>query len=324
MVDPPGQSLYSDTGRSGSFENLRERFRLCEQVAANSCFAPFAFPIAVRIAATVKVELLPVERLLFSSELTLVGQFDCAVKSPFFTDSGPAQNYLVVFPRTSVEIRHDSRAAFVSTPTNVNFYNKGQKYVRHDRIGDDDRCDWIAIAPQVLSERIPAKGSRFFSRASVIASPATFAMERRYVRDLTSGSLDSLEAEERAIRIVNSALEDASISAGEREVTALQRSAVEDAKALLASSKESDQSLGSIARTVGISPFHLCRSFSRVTGVTLVRYRTELRLRRALDDFSEARRSLTEIALDYGFSSHAHFTSAFTRSFGAPPSRLLS
>jgi AraC-like DNA-binding protein len=40
----------------------------------------------------------------------------------------------------------------------------------------------------------------------------------------------------------------------------------------------------------------------------------------ALPRATEPRASLTELALDLGFSSHSHLTAAFHREFGVPPS----
>ena len=78
--------------------------------------------------------------------------------------------------------------------------------------------------------------------------------------------------------------------------------------------------LTSIARAVDCSVFHLCRSFRRATGLTLHAYRDEVRLRLALERLERGERDLSRLALDLGYSSHSHFTAAFRRSFGAPPS----
>jgi AraC-like DNA-binding protein len=52
-------------------------------------------------------------------------------------------------------------------------------------------------------------------------------------------------------------------------------------------------------------------------------YRTELRLRHALERLLERREHITQIALDLGFSSHSHFTAAFRRAFGLTPSAFI-
>jgi AraC-like DNA-binding protein len=50
------------------------------------------------------------------------------------------------------------------------------------------------------------------------------------------------------------------------------------------------------------------------------RFIHRLRLRAALDLLPEYRRDITRLALDLGYSSHSHFTYAFRREFGFPPS----
>ena len=49
------------------------------------------------------------------------------------------------------------------------------------------------------------------------------------------------------------------------------------------------------------------------------RYLVQLRLARALVELPHTN-DLTMLALDLGFSSHSHFTAAFRRAFGSPPS----
>lgn len=78
-------------------------------------------------------------------------------------------------------------------------------------------------------------------------------------------------------------------------------------------------SLEQIARTVGVSAVYLTQEFSRSEGVPLYRYQLGLRLNRALFELTTYD-SITELALDLGFSSHSHFTSVFRRAFGVTPS----
>ena len=82
-----------------------------------------------------------------------------------------------------------------------------------------------------------------------------------------------------------------------------------------------NESLGTIARAVDTSVFHLCRIFRRRTGLTIHEYRNQLRLRHALDRLKDSPDLLT-IALDLGYSGHSHFTAAFRRHFGDVPSRV--
>ena len=79
--------------------------------------------------------------------------------------------------------------------------------------------------------------------------------------------------------------------------------------------------LGDVARTVGASAAYLTDVFRRFEGLPLHRYALRLRLSRALAELSHAN-DLTDLALDLGFSSHSHFSSAFRRAFGCTPSEF--
>jgi len=62
--------------------------------------------------------------------------------------------------------------------------------------------------------------------------------------------------------------------------------------------------------------------FRRQTGFSLHQYRTQLRLRLALERLPESAGSLTSLAFELGFASHSHFTDTFRREFGVAPSAV--
>ena len=76
--------------------------------------------------------------------------------------------------------------------------------------------------------------------------------------------------------------------------------------------------MADIGGAVGVSPVYLTQVFQQVEGLPLYRYHLQLRLARALDllgDYSD----LTGLALDLGFSSYSHFSSAFKQAYGQTP-----
>lgn len=79
--------------------------------------------------------------------------------------------------------------------------------------------------------------------------------------------------------------------------------------------------LDDLARELGVSGVYLTQSFTRSEGMPLYRYLMQLRLSRALIELPH-RDSITDLALDLGFSSHSHFTAAFRASFGLTPSEF--
>src|SRR4030095_7294495 len=100
------------------------------------------------------------------------------------------------------------------------------------------------------------------------------------------------------------------------------RDLVDATRVVLARRFRDRLSLGDIARAVFSSPFHLDRVFRRETGTSLHRQLTRLRLRHALEHLADCKPDLTMLALDLGFSSHAHFSHAFRREFSCTPSEF--
>jgi AraC-like DNA-binding protein len=98
------------------------------------------------------------------------------------------------------------------------------------------------------------------------------------------------------------------------------RDLAEAAKLALNQRLQSPPSLGELGRAFACSPFHLSRTFSRTVGVSLRRYLGRLRVRAAADRLAAGAHDLTQLALELGFADHSHFTNAFRREWGVPPS----
>jgi AraC family transcriptional regulator len=83
---------------------------------------------------------------------------------------------------------------------------------------------------------------------------------------------------------------------------------------------ESDLSLEALAKESRYSPTHFIRMFHVATGQTPHNYVLHLRVERARQLLANSRLSLTEIALECGFSSHSHMTRVFHQLLGVTPS----
>ncbi|MCL1854326.1 MAG: helix-turn-helix transcriptional regulator [Clostridia bacterium] len=75
-----------------------------------------------------------------------------------------------------------------------------------------------------------------------------------------------------------------------------------------------------IARENGYSEFHMTRKFKELSGISLREYLRKRRLAFALIDLRDTGKSILDIAVDYGFSSHAAFCRSFKAAYGIPPS----
>lgn len=79
--------------------------------------------------------------------------------------------------------------------------------------------------------------------------------------------------------------------------------------------------LKTVADVAGFSAFHFHRIFRSLTGETLNQFVKRVRLERALYLMSHVPgRSLTDVALDCGFTSSSDFSRSFRKRFGSPPS----
>ena len=82
-------------------------------------------------------------------------------------------------------------------------------------------------------------------------------------------------------------------------------------------------SVEALAKIAGFSTYHYYRVFSSMVGLSVIGYVTKRKLQFALFELSNGKK-IVDIAMDYGFETHAGFTKAFKRYFGYPPSSYRS
>lgn len=274
----------------------------------------------------------PLDRVIFATESVVAAKFRCGVRDPRFRDSGPASHHAVTFPRTAVWIRYAGSTSFVADPTISTIYNPGQEYTRRELNPDGDRCDWLGVAADVarsiaasIEPRTQDSPHRPFARYAARVDTRLYLAQRRLFARLERGNVDPLEAEERIIdyvaAVIGSSHRDSqprnTPPASEAHYDLVQRARAENARSL-----GERIGLTQLAAALHSSPFHLCRVFRCVTGMTLHDYRIDLRLRVALERMSEPGADLSRIALDLGFSSHSHYSSVLRRRYGDTPSAI--
>jgi AraC-like DNA-binding protein len=262
-----------------------------------------------------------------------IGEFRCPVGHPSFRDSGPIQECIVVFPRTSVWIRHEGSDPFVADPNVVTIYNRLQVYDRLPLSSEGDRSDWFALSDDLAREVTAA----FDPAAAWAERPFRFEWARSvaplYLRQRTllqrakRGEVDSLELEEEVMSIVAEVLarayrEQPRPLARRASAARRRRDLTEATRAELLRDPRLNRSMQDLGRSLGTSPFHLCRVFRAVTGMTIHRYRSELRVRLALEMLEDSRDNISAVAHDLGFVSHSHFVRAMREHVGATPSAV--
>ena len=158
-----------------------------------------------------------------------------------------------------------------------------------------DQERWIALLPHPPT---PQAARRLWYRSKVLQLMAEFFFIRRGEDELFCDRQKRL-ARERVDRVIG----------------------------LLKEHLADPPGLDAIGREAGCSPFHLSRTFSRETGMTIPQYLRKLRIERAAELLRTGRYNVTEAALEVGYSSLSHFSQAFCQLIGCcpalyPPKRL--
>ncbi|MGZ4808814.1 MAG: helix-turn-helix transcriptional regulator, partial [Thermoanaerobaculia bacterium] len=160
---------------------------------------------------------------------------------------------------------------------------------------------------------------RAHTRLHAIPTARSFLIQQRLVQRLSSSQADPLDAEDSAWLAVDEFCYVFG-KAPVPDVSQRTRRAVLHAQELISANYHEPLPLSAVAAHAGMSQFHLCRAFRRMTGIGMHRFQVVVRLRMALDRLDHGSRDLTELALDLGFSDHSHFCGAFRREFGMSPS----
>ncbi|HEX8878932.1 MAG TPA: AraC family transcriptional regulator [Candidatus Acidoferrum sp.] len=98
--------------------------------------------------------------------------------------------------------------------------------------------------------------------------------------------------------------------------------AVEKALWFIESHFAGEITLEEIAKTAGVSRFHMTRAFGTATGLSIMRYVRGRRLTEAAKALSRGAPDILSLALDAGYGSHEAFTRAFRDEFGVTPEMI--
>lgn len=104
---------------------------------------------------------------------------------------------------------------------------------------------------------------------------------------------------------------------GKPQTRALSRTALHRLAIHIESNLDTD--VGQMAEVAGFSRFYFISAFRQASGSTPHQYLIGRRLGKARQLLRKTTWPVTEIALECGFSSHAHLTAAFSRHFGMAP-----
>jgi AraC family transcriptional regulator len=227
----------------------------------------------------------------------------------------------LVFPYRGVFVHHAGRAETVAEANQVVFLNEDEPYrISHPLNGGDSSLS-IWIEPAALLELAPdddllVKGRPVFNRPRVRIDARAQSLMARLRHGLNRGVMPALEAETLTLALARRALGER-VSPNRARSVGRQKLA-DRAKLLLSSDLGRRWTLADVAGDMGVSPVYLTQVFQQVEGLPLYRYHLQRRLARALDLLGD-RTDLTGLALDLGFSSYSHFSTAFKRAYYQTP-----
>ena len=229
------------------------------------------------------------------------------------------------FPRRAFVVTPGHRRA---TPTVlhaglVSFARPEVEYTRRRIDPAGEQSDWLWLRRDLREELV---GSPTSKRGAWLrpVSPRDQLRQRALhalARADADGRLDPAEVESRALDLVRGLGLRVADSGAPPERS---RARIQGVIEVLAADPRRRRSTAELAALAGLTPSHFCVVFRHATGRTVSDYLAGLRLCAGLDRLRERASDLTHLALDLGFSSHAHFSARFRRQFGCTPSQARS
>jgi len=227
----------------------------------------------------------------------------------------------IVFPYRGIYARHLGRDEVIAEPNQVLFFNRSESYRISHPVEGGDACLSIVVREDLLRELVPREHLHdgdvvAFRKQRLGIDPRAQVLMALLRHSLLTNAIETLEAETLTLTLIRRAL-------GERAAQATRESygrqkLVDRAKLVLSSDVSRRWTLAEIGAAVGVSPVYLTQTFAQVEGMPLYRYQLRLRLARALDLLG-THDDLSAVALEAGFSSHSHFSSAFRQVYGRTP-----
>lgn len=277
-------------------------------------------------------------RPLHESPILSVHDYCCHIAHTGLGSEEESDVNNIVLMRHGAFSRHFGRRSVTADVNQAVFFSRESTYRVSHPSDCGDRGTVFTVSPRVLNDIVreldPAIDEHPDQPFRFVTGPCdsnVFWRHRELVQRLESTESNPPEplwADVTALQLVADVLESAFVHRGvtrkpKREGTGADHAdRTEAAKAYLAAKLSERITLDDVARAVHVSPFHLARIFQQQTGVPVHRYLTQLRLRASLERLADGAQDITVIALELGFSSHSHFTDAFRREFGHPPSEI--
>jgi AraC-like DNA-binding protein len=250
-------------------------------------------------------------RVLFAGDELVVCEWRCHGEVRPWDRTAQAYAELDL-PREGMHLRAEAaRRQHIIHPATAGFAHAGDEYRRASPTARPATSTLVAVRGALADSLVPRRCGR--------APAVTAAAARLHLR--LARATDPLEVEELALALVRATLAPEAPRAV--PVSPARRRLAEEIEHVLATRFSERLTLEEIARLCKTSPFHASRVFRAVTGETIHRQLTRVRLRSALFQLHRGARP-SQIALATGFSSHSHFSSAFRAELGIAPSSVCA
>jgi AraC family transcriptional regulator len=202
-------------------------------------------------------------------------------------------------------------------PQTVTFSPAGEKHSnRFD--GKGSHCFIIDIEPGWL-ERACEDGPRLDGPAEFAGGSLAWLATRLYREFCESDDASRLAIEGLALEMIAETARRSARAQPHDAPRWLRR-----AREILHAQFSERLSLACLSSAVGVHPVYLASEFRRCYGSSVGEYTRRLRIEYACREIRASRSSLTEIALDAGFSSQSHFSRTFKRHTGMTPAEYRS
>ncbi|MGB7859777.1 MAG: AraC family transcriptional regulator [Acidimicrobiia bacterium] len=258
---------------------------------------------------------MPNNSVLLRTSDVLFGASRCDLTDAETEVEETEKHHTLVFPVEGVFSVDTGSNLTSATPSKVLFFRKGQTHRVLHPYGANDRSFYFSLSQRIIDPFIDAEGG--FPPMSAFTQPSFDFRLIRLVNRAARRELTRLELDEFVLHTLTH-------STGESLAPSLHsnqhRQVAIDADEHLALHFQEDCDLAHVASDVGVSPHHLSRVFKAVTGRSLTRRRTQLRLLHALEQIVSGADDLSMVAVEAGFYDHSHMANSFRAHLGVSPS----
>jgi AraC-like DNA-binding protein len=176
-----------------------------------------------------------------------------------------------------------------------------------------DLCTSLTMSGRLLAELV---GDRLPAAPQLMHISGRIDLLHRVLVSRARAGADSFELAERVAGLAAAAL--AGEDAPRTRPDGPARRLVDAARELITNDPAS-LGLAELAHRLCVSQPYLSRVFRQYAGVSLTRFRNQLRVRQVLDRIEAGEESLARMAAELGFADHAHLTRTVREEVGHPP-----